>query len=575
MATIDFSNAAQAPEYSGVTTGDELFYGTASRTTLPVVFKMPYTSTGGSTPQINFKGVVKVNANSFIVGDGANNNLVVSSDNVGIGNNSPDARLTVNRNSETSGVVFAVRNTSNTSNYALSNVFTSGNGGLAVSALLKVMGNGFVETGVQGEKTNSVALVSTAPQGLSIASSNATGDIRMYSGGNSNEAVRLFSNKTFSIGDTHTAPDTTYRLRVSGNALFTGDIAQTGNQVITGTVAATTFSGSGASLTNIPWASVASRGNITTALTGDVTGTVTNVFGNNVSVSTTLANSGVTGATYGSTSLVPQISVNSKGIVTSASNVALSLANLANSTTSTTISIASKTIFVETGKQFAPSQWVIVSSKANPQNFMSGPVTSYNTVNGQLIFVPRASSTSGSGTYADWTVILAGPNAATSSIQTIAYANRNDVRTTTVDLNIIIMTLGLFTYVEGSSKTDDDTTVFNAVTGTGKYELVSGKGASVPDFVDMSSNTTAVVNGPCYIISGTDITLTLPATPTIKDTVEFIFLGSSTNLYSAYASINPNGLKIMGVAGTMKIDQFGAKAKLVYTGTTYGWIKYV
>lgn len=52
----------------------------------------------------------------------------------------------------------------------------------------------------------------------------------------------------------------------------------------------------------------------TTTLTGDVTGSGTS------SISTTLANSGVTAATYGSSSSIPVIAVDAKGRITSASN---------------------------------------------------------------------------------------------------------------------------------------------------------------------------------------------------------------------------------------------------------------
>lgn len=58
-------------------------------------------------------------------------------------------------------------------------------------------------------------------------------------------------------------------------------------------------------------------GNQTITLSGAVTGSGT------TSIATTLANSGVTAGTYGSATNVPAITVNSKGIVISASNVAI------------------------------------------------------------------------------------------------------------------------------------------------------------------------------------------------------------------------------------------------------------
>ncbi len=560
MAQIDFSNATQAPLYDGSTTGDELYYGASSRTTLPVVYKMPYTSSGGSTPQVTFKGPVTIPRNSLNVTDGVVTNFAINSDKVGVGTASPDAVLTVENAS--TGVHFAVRNTNNTNTSPVESIFTSGNSSLAVNARIRVSGNGVVEAGVFAEHPNSVSILSSGSNGLNLGASDASGGVLFYAGGNTTEVIHVFPNRTVTIGDTHTAPDASYRLKISGATNLVGNLVQTGNQTITGNVSATNLAGNGASVTGIAWANVGSRGNITTTLTGDVTGTVTQAFGANVSVATTLKNSGITAGTYGSGSNIPAITFDSKGIATGATVNPISLANIANSTTSIAITIASKTIFVETGKQFAPGQWVVVSSKANPSNYMSGPVSSYNTVNGQLVFVPRASGTNGSGTFADWTVILVGPNAATSGIQQIAYADRNNVRTTTVEPNIIILTLGLFTYVEGSVKTDDDATVFNAVTGTGKYELV---GQTTQGFVSMSGNTTAVANGATYVMTGG--ILTLPASPVDKDFVEFISLAAQN-----VCSINPNGKNIMGVSGTMVIDSLRAKGKLVYSSASTQWV---
>ena len=62
------------------------------------------------------------------------------------------------------------------------------------------------------------------------------------------------------------------------------------------------------------------------ALTGDVTGTATGVDGSgNVSISSTLANSGVTAATYGDGNTVAQVVVDAKGRITTATDVDISI----------------------------------------------------------------------------------------------------------------------------------------------------------------------------------------------------------------------------------------------------------
>lgn len=64
----------------------------------------------------------------------------------------------------------------------------------------------------------------------------------------------------------------------------------------------------------------------TIGMTGDVTWTSASFNGSaNVTGTATLANSGVTAATYGSSTNIPQIAIDAKGRITSASNVAVSI----------------------------------------------------------------------------------------------------------------------------------------------------------------------------------------------------------------------------------------------------------
>lgn len=75
----------------------------------------------------------------------------------------------------------------------------------------------------------------------------------------------------------------------------------------------------------------------------------------------------------------------------------------ANSTTSQTIGTGSKTFTVETGKSFVVNQYVLVMPKANNANNMLGKITDYSGSSMTVSVV----ATSGSGTLADWTIVLA------------------------------------------------------------------------------------------------------------------------------------------------------------------------
>ena len=78
-------------------------------------------------------------------------------------------------------------------------------------------------------------------------------------------------------------------------------------------------------------------GNITANLTGNVTGSATSITGNltgdvtSSGMNTTLANSGVTAGIYGSSSQIPQVTVDSKGRVTNLQNISVTLGGASGS----------------------------------------------------------------------------------------------------------------------------------------------------------------------------------------------------------------------------------------------------
>lgn len=81
----------------------------------------------------------------------------------------------------------------------------------------------------------------------------------------------------------------------------------------------------------------------------------------------------------------------------------------ATSITELAITLASKTLTIQTGKSFQPGEFVSLASAANVANFMSGQVTAYNSGTGSMTV--DVTGTGGSGTYADWNVSLSGQTA--------------------------------------------------------------------------------------------------------------------------------------------------------------------
>ena len=99
------------------------------------------------------------------------------------------------------------------------------------------------------------------------------------------------------------------------------------------------------------------------------------------------------------------------GSATAAQNYAAALSG--TSTTSTTIGTGSKSLTTQTGKQFLAGQWVMVVRVADVNAWMFGQITSYNSGSGALTV--NVAATNGTGTYADWVVVLSGTRGATGA----------------------------------------------------------------------------------------------------------------------------------------------------------------
>ena len=86
----------------------------------------------------------------------------------------------------------------------------------------------------------------------------------------------------------------------------------------------------------------------------------------------------------------------------------------ATSVTSNVIGLGSKTFATQSGKQFTAGQYLIISSQANPTNYMFGQITSYSGSPGSLVV--NVLAVGGSGTKIDWQIDLSGVQGVTGSI---------------------------------------------------------------------------------------------------------------------------------------------------------------
>ena len=94
----------------------------------------------------------------------------------------------------------------------------------------------------------------------------------------------------------------------------------------------------------------------------------------------------------------------------------------------------------------------------------------------------------------------------------------------------------------------------------------------------LNYSTTNVVTGVSVtakaneriICTAGSITITLPASPVVEDTIQIIDV--SGNAGSANITVARNGQEIQNAADNLVIDINNASPILVYTGATYGWV---
>jgi len=79
----------------------------------------------------------------------------------------------------------------------------------------------------------------------------------------------------------------------------------------------------------------------------------------------------------------------------------------ATSTSLATVTTGVTSIIIQAGKAFVVGMVVQIASTASPTNYMNGVITAYNPATGELIV--DADVSSGSGTFAAWTVSLSAP----------------------------------------------------------------------------------------------------------------------------------------------------------------------
>lgn len=101
----------------------------------------------------------------------------------------------------------------------------------------------------------------------------------------------------------------------------------------------------------------------------------------------------------------------------------------------------------------------------------------------------------------------------------------------------------------------------------GRY--ISASGSPLATYREASGNITAAANDRIVCTTG-GFTVTLPANPTVNDSVQII---DATGAFgSSNVVVGRNGQEIQNLAEDLTLNINNTAITLVYTGTSYGWL---
>ena len=226
------------------------------------------------------------------------------------------------------GIITALTSTNST----LANIISSGISTLGITTTTQLTARSLNVSGITTTQTLNVS--STSTFGGSITPSATTS----YNIGSINYKWNSLYVSTI-VADTITGNTTTATSVIGGYADITSSnvsgISTTQSLIVTGnsslgiatatSVTAATFTGALIGIADTATKLATGR---TIAITGDLAYTSPSFNGtSNITATGTLANTGVTSATYGSTTTIPQISIDAKGRITSASSVSVNFSS--------------------------------------------------------------------------------------------------------------------------------------------------------------------------------------------------------------------------------------------------------
>ena len=232
----------------------------------------------------------------------------------------------------------------------------------------------------------------------------------------------------------------------------------------------------------------------------------------------------------------------------------------ATSTTSLTVGTGSKSLTIETGKNFQIGQSIRVASTASPANYMDGQVTAHNNVSGALTV--NVLTIGGAGTIAAWTVSILPAGAGSFVTLTGSETLTNKTLTTPVLSGTASgTTSGRVGYNSGVLSFGDGTVQRTVATLDGSQTLTNKT-------IDTAGTNVIKVNGNTLAASAGVATLTFPnSTDTIvgRNTTDTLTNKTLTAPTVSGGTVSVVGSPAANNVGYLGLPQVGKTASYTLT----------